>query len=194
MFRQYQSVSAFSFWGLYPTTDRFRSVQWGDCPDNKGDNPDTSSQKSDPCNPENTVLQHADRCRKENGRLIFAELVDQCRFTNTLSAVDDNAPKLTTCVPFIQFPQLILTAIKLTHPLTCNNYTRKLLSYEYNYSDSLQCISRLCRVLPQLSVQVPQTDNCGRTLSSRYIHHARHTNQAGYPMLSDSLPNGFNFF
>ena len=57
----YQSVSAFSFWNLYPTTDRFRSVQWGDCLNNKADNPYTSSQKSDPCNPEDTVLQHADR-------------------------------------------------------------------------------------------------------------------------------------
>lgn len=44
---------------------------------------------------------------------------------------------------FIQFPQLILTAIELTHLLTSNNYTRelvtrKLLLYEYNKSDSLQ--------------------------------------------------------
>ena len=42
--------------GLSPTTDRFRSVQWGDCLNNKADNPDTSSQKSDPCNPGGTVL------------------------------------------------------------------------------------------------------------------------------------------
>lgn len=81
--------------------------------------------------------------QKENGRLIFAELVDQCRFTNTPSAVDDNALKLITCIPFIQFPQLILTAIELTHLLTSNNYTRelvtrKLLLYEYNKSDNLQ--------------------------------------------------------
>ena len=59
------------------------------------------------------------------------------------SAVDDNALKLITCIPFIQFPQLILTAIELTHLLTSNNYTRelvtrKLLLYEYNKSDSLQ--------------------------------------------------------
>ena len=70
--------------------------------------------------------------------LIFTELIDQCRFTNTSSAVDDDALKLITSVPFIQFPKLILTAIELTHTLTSNNYTRKLLLYEYNKSAILQ--------------------------------------------------------
>lgn len=54
------------------------------------------------------------------------------------SAIDDNAFKLIACIPFIQLPKLILTAIELTHSLTSNNYTRKLLSYEYNKLDSLQ--------------------------------------------------------
>ena len=50
----------------------------------------------------------------------------------------DDALKLITSVPFIQFPKLILTAIELTHTLTSNNYTRKLLLYEYNKSAILQ--------------------------------------------------------
>ena len=38
----------------------------------------------------------------------------------------------------VGFIKLDLTAIKLPHPITSNNYTRKLLSYEYNKSNSLR--------------------------------------------------------
>ena len=52
VFRRYQSVSAFSSSRSVPTTGRFHSAQWEDYPNNRADNPYTSSSKSNPCNPE----------------------------------------------------------------------------------------------------------------------------------------------
>ena len=62
-------------------------------------------------------------CGKENGRLVIAELVDQGRFANTPPAIDNDALKTVIGIAFVQFSQLILTAVEWTHLFTSVLYS-----------------------------------------------------------------------
>ena len=96
-------------------------------------------------------------------------------FTNAPSAIDNNTLELITCVPFIQLPKLVLTAIELAHPLTSNIYTRKLLSYEYNKSNS----SQSQRVLPEkVTLKLPFSQGMEKLMDEDKTFHTTHPSSA----------------
>ena len=79
--------------------------------------------------------------RKEHRRLIFAEFINQCRFTDTAPAVNYKAFKSTPCIPLIHIAEFFFSAIK--HKST-SLQTYELLTYEFIIHCFWGIVKRIC--------------------------------------------------